>query len=371
MSSPTDPGSLGGDSSGSGSSGSSSSARDTSGAGSSASGSSRSADRAARRRWLWPRILIVAASLLVLALAAGALYAFSINRSVLNNLNRSDSLPQDTPTAPGESPRPTKQATGTLNYLLLGSDSRDDGNAGNGRSDTIVLVHLNQARDQAYVISFPRDMWVSVPGHGKNKINAAFALGGPPLTVQTVERLVNDRIDHVLLVDFDGFVELTDALGGVTVTNRTAFSSHGHRYPKGEITIGGEEALWFVRERHALPRGDFDRAENQRKVIKAIVTKGLSREVISNPARFTRFLSGLAQHVTADSSLSDDELRSTALSLRLTGSDLVLLQAPISGVGTSADGQSIDVVDAAQLAELSRALRTDTMAAYAKKYPEG
>ena len=84
------------------------------------------------------------------------------------------------------------------------------------------------------------------------------------------------------------------------MTNKTAFSSHGFHYPKGKITIAGEEALWFVRERHHLPGGDLDRAENQRNVIKAIVQKGLSAGVISDPATFTTFLSNVAKHLTVD-----------------------------------------------------------------------
>ena len=177
-------------------------------------------------------------------------------------------------------------------------------------------------------------------------------------------------MDHVMLIDFEGFIQLTDDLDGVTVTNKTAFTSHGHDYPKGKITIQGSKALWFVRERHALPRGDLDRAENQRKVLKAIVQKGLSAGVVSDPATFTRFIGNVAKNVTVDNSLSDEEIRRTAFSLRLTGKDLTLLQAPISGSGTSPDGQSILVVNTEQLAELSTALQEDTMAAYVKKYPE-
>ena len=131
---------------------------------------------------------------------------------------------------------------------------------------------------KAYIISFPRDMYVNIPGYGKNKINAAFAFGGAPLAVRTLENLTGVRMDHVVLIDFEGFIRLTEDLHGVTVTNKTAFSSHGFDYPKGKITIAGEEALWFVRERHQLPGGDLDRAENQRNVIKAIVQKGLSAE---------------------------------------------------------------------------------------------
>ena len=137
--------------------------------------------------------------------------------------------------------------------MLLGSDSRDPGNEGNGRSDTILVVHLNAKRDKAYIISFPRDMYVNVPGYGKNKINAAFAFGGAPLAVRTLEDLTGVRMDHVVLIDFEGFIRLTEDLRGVTVTNKSAFSSHGFDYPEGKITIAGEEALWFVRERKQLP----------------------------------------------------------------------------------------------------------------------
>ena len=239
------------------------------------------------------------------------------------------------------------------------------------QADTIMLVHLNAARDQAHVISFPRDMYVTIPGYGQNKINAAYSLGGPPLTVRTMEDLTGARMDHVVLVDFDGFVDLSTDLGGVTVTNDHAFSSHGYTYPEGRISIAGEEALWFVRERYALPEGDLDRAENQRKVIKAIVQKGLSAEVLSDPARFTTFIANVSKHLTVDNNLSDAEIRRTALSLRLSGSDIELMQAPLSGFGTSPQGQSIDIVDTAKLAELSTALKQDDLAGYLKKYPKG
>jgi LCP family protein required for cell wall assembly len=321
-----------------------------------------------KRRRLLPKILIGVSVLLVVVIGAGLLYAATIDRSVTQNINRGFDLPTDP-----SSVRPPKEAqeTGTLNYVLLGSDSRDPGNEGNGRSDTIMLVHLNAKRTKAYIVSFPRDMYVNIPGYGKNKINAAYAFGGAPLAVRTLESLTGVRMDHVVLIDFEGFIRLTEDLHGVTVTNKTAFSSHGIDYPKGKITVAGEEALWFVRERHQLPGGDLDRAENQRNVIKAIVQKGLSAKVISDPATFTTFIGNVAKHLTVDNELSDGEIRRTALSLRLTGKDIELLQAPISGFGTSPDGQSIDVVDMAKIAELSTALKKDKLSEYVKKYPQG
>jgi LCP family protein required for cell wall assembly len=325
-----------------------------------------------KRRRLWVRVLVPVAALLVLAVAAGAVYAWTLDRSITRNITRGIDLPSDAPTAAGESARPSEAPeTGTLDFVLLGSDSRDPDDDGAGRSDTIMVAHLNKDRDKAYIISFPRDMYVSVPGHGKNKINAAYSFGGAPLTVRTLENLTDVRMDHVVLVDFEGFIGLTKDLGGVTVTNKTAFSSHGFDYPKGKVTIEGEKALWFVRERHALPEGDLDRAENQRNVIKAIVAKGLSADVISDPARFTTFTGNLAKHLTVDNSLTDSEIRSTALSLRLKAKNIELMQAPLSGFGTAPDGESIDIVDTAKLAELSRALKDDTLDAYLAKYPKG
>ena len=177
-------------------------------------------------------------------------------------------------------------------------------------------------------------------------------------------------MDHVVLVDFEGFVELTEELGGVTVTNKNAFESHGFTYPKGKMTIKGKEALWFVRERYALPGGDLDRAENQRKVIKAIVSKGLSPKVVSDPVKFTSFIGGLARHLTVDDTLSDSEIRTTALSLRLTRKDIELMQAPLSGFA-SVNGQSVDVVDTVRMSELASALKDDKVGDYLKKYPQG
>ena len=321
-----------------------------------------------KRRRLLPKILIGVAVALVVAIGAGLLYAATIDRSLTKNLNRGVELPGDE-----SSLRPSKEAqeTGTLNYVLLGSDSRDPGNEGNGRSDTILVVHLNAKRDKAYIISFPRDMYVNIPGQGKNKINAAFAFGGAPLAVRTLEDLTGVRMDHVVLIDFEGFIRLTQDLRGVTVTNKTAFSAHGFDYPEGKITIAGEEALWFVRERKQLPGGDLDRAENQRNVIKAIVQKGLSVQVLSDPGTFINFVGNVAKHLTVDNDLSDAELRRTALSLRLSGKDVELLQAPISGFSTTSDGQSIDVVDTVKMAELARAMKKDKLSEYVKKYPQG
>jgi len=325
-----------------------------------------------RRSRVWRRALIAVAAVLVVAVAGTAVYAWTINRQVTSNIHRGIDLPAETPTpsAGDATPSASPRETGVLNYVLLGSDSRSDADPSDGRSDTIMVVHLNKKRTKAYITSFPRDMYVTIPGHGRSKINAAFEEGGPALTVKTLEELTGADMNHVVLVNFDGFIDLTTDLGGVTVPNKTAFTSHGYTYPKGKVKIQGKKALWFVRERHSLPGGDLDRAENQRNVIKAIVAKGLSAGVISDPVKFSAFIGNLSKHLTVDNGLSDAEIRATALSLRLDAKDIVLLQAPISGFST-VGGESIDVVDEAKMAELGKALRDDDMPAYLDKYPQG
>jgi LCP family protein required for cell wall assembly len=233
-----------------------------------------------------------------------------------------------------------------------------------------MLLHLNQTRDEAYLISIPRTTMVDIPGHGEQRINAAYELGGPPLVVRTLERLTDTRIDHVAMIDFQGFVNLTQDLEGVTVRNRTAFSAGGHAFPAGSITLSGDAALWYVRERDALPGGELDRAENQRNVLKAILAKGLSAEVVSDPFKFTNFLGNAAKRIQVDKSLTNAELRATATSLRMKPSDITVITAPL-GKERKANGLRGYSVDQRQLAELSQAMRKDTMAEYVKKYPAG
>ena len=328
----------------------------------------RQPDEPRKRRRTLKIVLIALAVLLVGTAGAGAFYAYSINRSVSQNIQRADTLPGGNPST-GTASEPPATQTGALDYVLLGSDSRDT-DPGDGRSDSIMVVHLDKARDKAYIVSFPRDMYVPIPGHGMNKINAAYSYGGAKLTVETLQNLLGYKMDHVVLVDFQGFIDLTKDLGGVTVPNKTSFTSHGYSYPKGEVTISGQKALWFVRERHALPGGDLDRAANQRNVIKAIVAKGLSVDNVADPVRFTSFLGNIAKNITVDQTLTDGDIRDTALSLRLNASDIVLLQAPLNGFA-SVGGQDVDVVDEVKLSKLAHALRTDTMDDYLKKYPKG
>jgi LCP family protein required for cell wall assembly len=325
-----------------------------------------------RRRVAQVVVTLVAAtvvSLLVVMLGGSSVYLYEIDRSVTANIKREIDLPPEE-TAGVKRPVKAPEADQTLDYLLIGTDGGNPQLDDEGRSDSIMLIHLNEARDQAYVISVPRNTLVSIPGEdGEQRINAAYALGEAPLVVRTLEKLTGTRIDHVAMIDFQGFVALTQDLDGITVHNRTPFSSNGYNYPAGNIPLKGDAALWYVRERHALPRGEEDRAENQRNVIKAILAKGLSPAVVADPFQFTNFLGNAAKRIKVDKSLTNAELRATATSLRMKPENITLISVPLETKVRTINRQRVYRVDQGKLAELTEAMRKDTMAEYVKNNP--
>lgn len=183
------------------------------------------------------------------------------------------------------------------NILVLGSDARtgesiDDSQSGPGRADTIMLVHA--AFGSVRKLSIPRDVEVNVPGHGINKINAAYAFGGPALTIETVESFLgNDlQVNHLVEVDFKNFPDFIDSLGGVTVNNKTRICSppfdnfwKGLHFKKGEIDLNGKRALGYARVRKntcAPNEDDRDRAARQQQVLTAIGSQ------VKSPSTFLR-----------------------------------------------------------------------------------
>jgi LCP family protein required for cell wall assembly len=326
-------------------------------------------------RWWVFRGLAGLVGLVVLLAAGTAVYSGSVSHTFGANVRREAALlPADpgsgaTTSAASQVTRPAKAKTDAENYVLIGSDSRDPSNPNAGRTDSLMVLHLDADRQHAYLVSFPRDLWVPVPGNGRHKINAAIALGGPALAVATLEQLLQTRMDHVALVDVHGFLTLADDLGGVSVHNDTAATVGRYDFGVGEITLDGASAAAYVRERYDQPNGDAGQAERQRLVIKAILEKGLSGSTLSDPATFNTFISKLAQHVTVDADLSNNQVRGLALTMRPRLDDVTLLQAPTAGLGETA-GQSVDVVDQARLTELAAALKADKVADYVAKYPE-
>jgi LCP family protein required for cell wall assembly len=277
--------------------------------------------------------------------------------------------------------KPTGAGANAVNILLAGSDARtsdDSGTTGKGkgdawksggqRSDTIMILHITGDRKAAYLISLPRDSWVEIPGRGINKINAAYSFGGPPLYIQTVEKLTGLRIDHLAVIDWAGFKALTDALGGVEMTfdDDTRFAS-GKYYNAGTHTLSGEEALDYVRERKTLQRGDFDRMARQQNFLRSLMRQTLSNGTISNPLKLGRALDAITQNLSVDEEFTTKAMRNLALDMRnLRASNVTFMTAPTKGTGMEGS-QSVVYLDDTKCAALWKAVRADKIGPWLEK----
>lgn len=325
---------------------------------------SRTSGRERRRN---RKVLIAALVLLLVPVLAVGGYLVWLNQIVSNNIKQAVLLPQDD----GSAAQPTNQAgqvvpqpsdNGT-NYLLIGNDARP-GDTGS-RSDVMVLVHVPEDRRNVTLIHFPRDLWVPIPGKKEAKLNAAYAWGGAPLLVKTMQNMLGVEIDHVAMVGFEGFKRMTDAVGGVDVNVEEASEGDGKVFRKGVMHMDGETALVFVRQRYMLSEGDISRGKRQQAFIKALMLKTLSKDTLTNPIRLKDFLDAATSNLTVDQKLDVGTMRSEALAMRnLRGDDVRFITAPFTGFGTSADGQSIDIVDNVKMGQLGEAIRKDDLESY-------
>lgn len=163
--------------------------------------------------------------------------------------------------------------------LLLGSDARPGQSVVRSRADAIQLVGVNTNTGAATAIGIPRDSYVNIPGHGRNKINSSMSSGGPQLMAQSVAGMVGIRPDYVFTTGFTGLRAMVRAIGGITVRSRLRFSDPvmpgGYRV--GKNRLNGFQALIFARIRHGLPRGDFDRSANQQRTLVGILNEVRSK----------------------------------------------------------------------------------------------
>lgn len=315
-----------------------------------------------RRPGIW---LAAIGAVVIIGLVAMAAWGFGVMNTVTSQLTVMPSkevFPAEDVRVPASDPDADGDA---LNILLLGSDSREtvdslDDAAGN-RADTIVVMNIPADGSSVTAMSIMRDNWVTIPGHGEAKINAAMAFGGVPLMVQTVEEFIGTRIDHVALVDFEGFQGLTDALGGVTVDNSVAFSTGKFTYEAGPITLNGKEALSYVRERYSFPDGDYQRVRNQQAYLRGVL-KGLTSS--GDPGRLVAAADAVAPYVAVDDGFSVPQLVDLGVRMQRSGADLNFFTSPTLGTGWSG-AQSIVVVDWVSVAALRQAFANGTLAEYA------
>ncbi len=167
-----------------------------------------------------------------------------------------------------------------FSVLVLGVDERS---GDRGRSDTMIVITVNPNLESIQMLSIPRDTYVNIPGRGMDKINHAYAFGDIELSIETVEDMFDIPIDYFAKVNMEGFEEVVDAVGGVTIQNDLVFEYSGITYPAGEIRLEtGEEAMGYARMRYEDPRGDFGRQERQRKIVQGIIKEAAAVESLWN-----------------------------------------------------------------------------------------
>ena len=321
------------------------------------------------RNRTWGKRTLITLTVLALIVGGGTGYFYWKAYQSFSSIKRENLLP--TGNSSGNAREKTKDPSAgqPITYLLLGSDTR--GNGDKGRSDSIMMAYIPKDRKHMYLVSFPRDLYVEIPGHDKQKINAAYELGGAPLTVQTVQNFTGYMIDHVALIDFNSFISMVDSLGGITINNPYGGCDTSQHvcFKKGKITLNREDALHYVRWRHGLPNGDITRSQNQQRVVRAIAAKMMSGGVLANPVKLNEVLGKTSEWVTVDSTLTNDMIRDTALNMNLGSSnDIRSITAPISGYADVPTYGDVDLVDEAKMQELRKALADDTMDAYWEKH---
>ncbi|MFV0460049.1 MAG: LCP family protein [Actinomycetales bacterium] len=310
-------------------------------------------------------LLLVACLLLVTAASAGLGVIWNLDRTINDNVRRLDGL------FPAESTRPpaAELAPGTgatpVTVLFIGATTLPRASAASRfPADTVMVARISADRDRVDVVSLPADSMVPIPGFGVDRISAATTRGGVPLAVQTVEDLLETRIDHVVLADLDGVAEITDAVGGVEVTVTDPFSAGGRTYAAGTHTLDGAAALAFVREQASLPGRDLDRATHQQEYLSGLAARLTGSQLLAEPNRLIALLAVAADNVVVDADLSPRMLRSLAFSMRgLRADDVHLSTAAVAEVRVQGAGPLAVDLSEPGLEQLRTALAEDDFAA--------
>jgi LCP family protein required for cell wall assembly len=277
-------------------------------------GGYRPPGRRGSRGWLRPRrLLAILAGLVVLIVVAAVAVYFSVS----SKLTKVDALV------------PTSFTSAGTNWLITGSDSRAGLNTkeenqlalghdiSGQRSDTIMLLHVPANGTRPTLVSLPRDSYVPIPGHGYNKLNAAFDFGGPKLLVQTVQNATGLPINHYMGIGFGGLVTVVNDVGGVQMCLKEPMKDPkaGLNLKAGCQTLNGDQALGFVRTR-AFAEGDLQREQDQRVLLKGILSKMTSAGTLANPFAIVPAANGAAGAISIDQSTGLSQLVSVAFALR-------------------------------------------------------
>ncbi|MEU9891414.1 LCP family protein [Sphaerisporangium sp. NPDC051011] len=298
------------------------------------------------------RVLVILVALLLVLAVAGYFWINSRINSV-ESLTDYDGRPAATP---GE------------DWLLVGSDSRAGlsaaqrkklrtGSAVGKRTDTMMLLHIPSGGGQPTLVSLPRDSYVPIDGHGKDKLNAAYAFGGPKLLAKTVEKVTDIRIDHYMEIGFGGFVGIVDAIGGVNICVKQNIKDPkaGINLKKGCQDMDGGTALGYVRTRKTGALPDFDRTQRQRQFFSAVVKKVANPGVLLNPFQSIPLAMSATDSVAVDPGTGTFDLLSLGLAM---GGSPVTTAVPVGSLPTI-NGASVVKWDTEKALRLFKALAED------------
>ena len=245
-----------------------------------------------------------------------------------------------------------------ISVLAVGSDARPGQDMTHSRGDALQLVTINTETHAASIIGVPRDSWVSIPGHGNDKINSSLYFGGPKLLGQTVGNLIGVQPKYVFITRFPYFIEMVKSLGGVDVRNPYPFSDDPLKpggFKAGRIHLSGYDAMAYSRIRHTLPRGDFDRSAHQEIVLKAIQAKVHAKA--GNPGFIERGVFDAMGHMYTD--LPPGELFRLAQVMAQVDPRKVRSCVVQGGIGTSSGGASIVLPFVDQARDMGNQIRHD------------
>jgi LCP family protein required for cell wall assembly len=244
-----------------------------------------------------------------------------------------------------------------FSILLLGVDTGDFGRTEQGRSDSIMVATVNPKTKKTTLVSIARDTYTEIVGENKSdKINHAYAYGGIPMAIATVENLLDIPIDHYAEINMKGMKDLVDAVDGVNVTNNLAFSYDGTDFAIGDLHLNGEDAVKYFRMRYEDPNGDYGRQERQRQVISGIIDKMKSVNTLTN---YPDILNVLGENAKTDVSWDTLQTLAKNYNAALTTIDTQQLAGEgFTGDGTTGEqGISYQKVDAAELERVQSLLK--------------
>jgi LCP family protein required for cell wall assembly len=327
-----------------------------------------------KRRWkkivLWTSVALI---LVLLLVAAGSYLWFRAQVSSANGRVTQDiraALLEKPSTTLSTGPLVAVGATATpvsvqepspsaMNLLVIGTDSRSKDASSGGRSDTLIIVHIDPDQNYLSVLSLPRDLRVDIPGHDKGKLNTAFAFGGPALAIKTIEQTTGVDINHYMEIGFNAFSDIVDSLGGVYVDVDKRYYNPTYNYEPIDIYPGyqlldGANALDYVRFRHDL-NIDFGRMERQQRFLTALREQAMGWDL---PFKLPGLISALFGNVTTDLS-ANEILRLTTWGVGLNGDHI--REIALKGSTPTINGVSYVVATQKQLADaVSRLIYAST-----------